>query len=116
MLHMTEICAGCLCVCVGVHMFIVYRQWSFSGQLFIWGFHDDMLHNKTDGDYRLCICLEIWCFVLLQRVKSMSGMCTLTGTFQESRRGLVEYRVLLRETYLTCYQLCYPLLDHSNNA
>lgn len=40
----------------------------------------------------------------------------LTGTFQESWRGLVEYRVLLRETYLTCYQFCYVLHDNSNNS
>ena len=58
MIHVAEICAGYVCACVGVHMCIVYRQWSDSAQLFIQGFHGDMLHNTTAGDYRVYMTLR----------------------------------------------------------
>ena len=80
MIHMAAMCAGQgNCVCVGAYavvlMCIVCRQWSFSAQLFIWSFHRDMLHNITAKGYRIYSIwhLEMWCFLLLQRVKRASG-------------------------------------------
>lgn len=123
-IHMTEICAGYLCVCVGVHMLIVYSEWSFSAQLFIQGFHGDMLCNITNGDYRVCMtlrnmvfssvaegenyhCLECEC-IQVQTACSQENF-TFIGEAWQSKRVLVGIG-------LTCYQCCYMLHDKSNNS